>query len=102
MVGVVLLQLDYSVDVAQMRAEFTRILSGPGKSLWNGRLAKLQVTNTADGTATLRLLASADSSDGTFDLRCLVREEFLAFLRGHPEWLPTQRVEHRPRGGPPS
>jgi small-conductance mechanosensitive channel len=99
MVGVVLLQLDYRVDVGQMRAEFTRILSGPGKPLWNGRLAKLQVTDTADGTATLRLLASANSSDDAFDLRCLLREEFLGFLRAHPEWLPTQRVEHRPQGG---
>ena len=98
MVGVVLLQLDYSVDVGQMRAEFTRILSGPGKSLWDGKLAKVQVTDIGDGTATLRLLASANSSDDAFDLRCLVREELLVFLRAHPEWLPTQRVEHRPKG----
>jgi small-conductance mechanosensitive channel len=102
MVGVVLLELDYSVDVAQMRAEFTRILSGPGKSLWNGRLAKLQVTDTADGTATLRLLASADAADDAFDLRCLLREELLVFLRAHPDWLPTRRVEHRPQGSSPT
>jgi hypothetical protein len=84
--------------VGQMRAEFARILSGPGKSLWNGQVAKAQVTDIADGTATLRLLASANSADEAFDLRCLVREELLAFLRAHPEWLPTQRVEHRPQG----
>jgi small-conductance mechanosensitive channel len=101
MVGVVFLQLDYSVDVGQMRAEFARILSGPGKSLWNGQVAKAQVTDIADGTATLRLLASANSADEAFDLRCLVREELLAFLRAHPEWLPTQRVEHRPQGASP-
>jgi small-conductance mechanosensitive channel len=99
MVGVVLLQLDYRVDVGQVRAEFTRILSGPGKPLWNGRVAKVQVTDTADGTATLRLLMSADSPDGAFDLRCLVREELLGFLRNHPDWFPTQRVEHRPQAG---
>lgn len=79
MVGVVLLQLDYSVDVGQMRAEFTRILSGPGKSLWDGKVAKVQVTDIGDGTATLRLLASANSSDDAFDLRCLVREELSSF-----------------------
>ncbi len=97
MVGVVLLQLDYRVDMAQVRAEFERILSGPGKSLWNGRVAKAQVVDLTEQTATVRLLASAATSDEAFELRCLVREEFLVFLRTHPDWLPTQRLEHGPQ-----
>ncbi len=101
-VGVVLLQLDYKVDVAQVRAELERILSGPGKALWNGRLAKVQVTDTSEGTATVRLLASSSTSDDAFDLRCLLREELLIFLRAHPDWMPTQRLEHHPREGSPS
>jgi hypothetical protein len=64
MVGVVRLELDYRLDVGQLRAEFNRILlAGPGKSLWNRRLAKVQVTDTAAGRATVRHLASADGSD---------------------------------------
>jgi len=96
-VGVVLLALDYRVDVGQLRAEFDRILSGPAKSLWNGRLAKVQVTDTSEGRATVRFLGSADSSEAAFELRCLVREELLRFLRAHPDWVPTQRLEHHPR-----
>jgi len=96
MLGAVLLQLDYRVDMAQVRAEFERILAGPGKSLWNGRVAKAHVVDSTDVTATVRLLASAANSDEAFELRCLVREQFLVFLRAHPEWLPTHRLEQRP------
>jgi small-conductance mechanosensitive channel len=96
-VGVVLLQLDYTVDVAQLRAELDRLLAGPAKALWNGRLGKVQVTDTSEGTATVRLLASASTSDDAFELRCLLREELLVFLRAHPEWMPTKRLEHHPR-----
>jgi small-conductance mechanosensitive channel len=97
MLAVVLLQLDYRVEMAGVRAEFERILSGPGKPLWTGRVAKAQVVDSTEQTATVRLLASAATSDEAFELRCLIREEFLAFLRTHPDWLPTQRLEHRPQ-----
>jgi len=101
MVGVVLLELDYRVDVKAVRTELERILQGPGKPLWNGRLSKVQVTDTTEGTATVRILASAATADDAFDLRCLIREELLVFLRAHPDWLPTKRVEHRPLDGRP-
>jgi len=94
MVGAVLLQLDYRVDMEKVREEFDRILAGPGKGLWNGRLAKVHVIDATEQAATVRLLASAPTPDDSFELRCLVREQFLAFLRTHPEWLPTQRIEH--------
>jgi small-conductance mechanosensitive channel len=101
-VGVVLLELDYRADVAELRAECDRILAGKGKALWNGRLSKLQVTDISEGTATVRLQASAADSDAAFDLRCLLREELLVFLRAHPEWLPTQRLEHQFKDSAPS
>jgi small-conductance mechanosensitive channel len=96
MLAMVLLQLDFRVEVGAVRAEFDRILNGPAKALWTGRLAKVQVTDSSEATATVRLVASATDADSAFDLRCLIREEFLAFLREHPDWLPIQRVEHRP------
>jgi small-conductance mechanosensitive channel len=95
MIAAVLLQLDYRVDVAAVRAEFTRILEGPGKALWTGKLARVHVTDLSEATATVRLAASTADADSVFDLRCLLREELLAFLRSHPEWLPTQRVEQK-------
>lgn len=98
LVGAVLLQLDYRVEVGQVRAELDRILQGPGKPLWNGRVAKVQVTDSSEATATVRLLASAADPEILFDLRCLIREEFLAFLRTHPDWLPTSRVEQTSAG----
>jgi hypothetical protein len=30
--------------------------------------------------------------DALFDLRCLVRERLIAFVRNRPEWLPQERV----------
>jgi small-conductance mechanosensitive channel len=96
LLGSVLLQLDYRVDVAQVRAELDRILEGSGKPLWNARVAKVQVTDSSEATATVRLLVSAADPETLFDLRCVVREEFLAFLRAHPDWLPTSRVEQTP------
>ena len=97
--GTVLLHLDYRVDVAVLRQELARILAGPGKALWNGRVALVQVTEASEQTATIRIVASA-AVGSVMDLRCLVREEFLKFLRDRPEWLPMQRQEHRP--GEPS
>jgi len=96
LVGAVFLQLDYRVDVGQVRAELDRILAGPAKQLWNARVAKVHVTDSSEATATLRLAVSAADPETLFDLRCVVREEFLAFLRTHPDWLPTSRVEHTP------
>lgn len=95
LVGVVLLQLDYRVDVDALRTELDRILAGPAKSLWNGRLARVQVTEVLEQTVTVRILASA-SVQAVTDLRCVVREEFLKFLRSHEDWLPTQRHERLP------
>lgn len=99
LVGAVLFQLDYRVDVDALRMELERILAGPAKSLWNGRLARVQVTEALEQTVTVRILASA-SVDAVTDLRCVVREEFLKFLRSHEDWLPTQRHERWVGPGP--
>ncbi|MGO9829460.1 MAG: mechanosensitive ion channel family protein [Myxococcaceae bacterium] len=95
MLGVVLLQVDYRADVDALRAELDRVLAGPGKALWNGRLAQLQVIDSSAQTATVRIVVSS-AINSVFDLRCIIREEFLKFLRDHASWLPTQRLEHRP------
>jgi small-conductance mechanosensitive channel len=102
-VGVVLLPVDVRADVGQLRAEFERLLSEPpAKALFNGRLKKAQVTDATGATATVRFLASAANADDAFDLRCLLREELLVFLRAHPDWMATTRVEQSERGAPPT
>ena len=45
---------------------------------------------------TLRLLVGAADPEHAFDLRCLIREGLIRFLRKHPEWLPRARSEALP------
>jgi small-conductance mechanosensitive channel len=91
-VGTVLLYVDYTTPVDDVRAEFERIVAA--SELWNGQTAVLQVVDTTERTMVLRAVVSADSAPTVWDLRCEVRERLLAWLRGaHPEALPRLRAE---------
>jgi len=60
----------------------------------NDCLPKLQVTDSDERSLELRVLASAATSGGTFDLRCEIREKLFAFLAGEiPEARPRVREE---------
>ena len=105
MLGDVLLQVDYSTDIDALRTELRRILENEGHALWDGKVQSVVVLNVLEKTLSVRALVSAHSSE-LFDLRCLVRERLIVFLRSHPEWLPTVRSETRPlphteQPGPP-
>jgi hypothetical protein len=82
---------DYRVDVDALRAELARIVRGT--DLWDGRVAALQVTDATEQALQLRALVSASNSGIAWDLRCLVRERLIAFLRREPEGLPRIRAE---------
>ena len=41
--------------------------------LWDGQVAKLQVTDSKESSIELRALASARSAGDAFDLRCDIR-----------------------------
>jgi small-conductance mechanosensitive channel len=88
--GAVLLQVDYAAPVERVRAKAIEIVKA--SPLWDGKLAKLQVTD-ADATGMqLRVLASARTAGEAFDLRCEIREKLIAFLqRDLPDALPRQR-----------
>jgi small-conductance mechanosensitive channel len=91
-VGTVLLHVDYTTPVQEVRAEFERVLAA--NKLWNGQTAVLQVVDTTERTMVLRALVSADSAPDAWDLRCEVREQLLAWLqREHPDALPRVRAE---------
>jgi small-conductance mechanosensitive channel len=97
-VGTVLLYVDYTTPVDDVRAEFGRIMAT--SELWNGQTSILQVVDTTERTMVLRALVSADSAQAVWDLRCEVRERLLAWLRkAHPEGLPRVRAE-LPGAGP--
>ncbi|MGH7529818.1 MAG: mechanosensitive ion channel family protein [Gemmatimonadales bacterium] len=96
----VYLYVDYTVSVDEVRAELRRILEST--DLWMGQVCALQVTDAREQTIELRALADATDSGAAWDLRCLVREQLIAYLqRRYPGALPRARVVLEPDGRPP-
>jgi small-conductance mechanosensitive channel len=90
--GTVEFDLDWRAPVEDMRAELKTVLAGT--DLWDERVGILQITDATGGFVRVRILVSAADSAALFDLRCLVREAMVTFLRqGHPESLPHTRWE---------
>lgn len=83
--------LDWLVDPQAMRDQLHRVLART--TLWDGRVAVLQVTDAVGGSIHIRVLVSAVDAPTLFDLRCFVREELIRWLHEqHPEALPRTRV----------
>lgn len=90
--GTLTLDLDWRVPVASVRAELARIVAA--SSVWDGRTANLDVTDTSGGTVTLRIAVSGRDPSDVFALQCYVREEIVAWLQQEaPYALPRTRVE---------
>ena len=90
LLGAVFLYLDYGADLAGVRGELARLVAD--HPAHDGRVAKLQVTDTSEQTMTVRVLVSAPSPGEAFELRCHVREGLLTYVRRvQPEALPLQR-----------
>ena len=99
--GTAFLYVDYSVPVEPLRAELQRIVED--SPLWDKQVCGLQVTNLSERTMELRCLVSSPDSGKNFDLRCLVREKMIEFLRtNYPHALPTMRVELKETGQKPA
>jgi small-conductance mechanosensitive channel len=93
MIGSVFLYLDYAISVDAIREEVPRILQT--SKLWDGNVVNVALTDAnKEGTVEIRILVSSRNSPDLFDLRCLVREKIIAFVRErYPEALPSTRVE---------
>ena len=90
LLGTAFLHVDYSVPVAALREEFTRILEA--SPLWDRQVNSLQVTDMSPATMEIRCLASARNAGEQFDLRCVIREEMIEFIqRNYPEAFPRTR-----------
>ena len=86
-----LLYVDFTAPVEAIRARFMEIVQS--SKLWDGQVAKLQVTDSKESSIELRALASARSAADAFDLRCDIREQLVAFLqKEHPTALPHARA----------
>lgn len=89
--GIILFSLDWRVDLDRFRAEFERIVDA--SDLWDGRSRGIRVTDSATDRLTVRATVSTKDTDDDWDLRCLVREGLVTWLRASdPEALPVQRV----------
>jgi small-conductance mechanosensitive channel len=90
--GTVFLYADYTLPVEAVRGKLREIVEA--SDLWDGRVCGLQVTNSTDRTMELRALVSASDASKAWDLRCLVREELIAWLQAeYPDCLPRLRAE---------
>lgn len=94
--GTAFLYVDYTVPVEVLRTELEKIAAG--SLLWDKRVCGLQVTDLKEHTMEIRCLVSSRNSSESFDLRCLVREQMIAFLRdNYPDALPHLRILSKPQ-----
>jgi small-conductance mechanosensitive channel len=90
--GTVLLEMDFTVPVEEIRAQTQRIIED--SPLWDRREWVLQVTDLTAQGVQLRILVSAADAPSAWDLRCDIREQLLTFIRErYPLALPRGRVE---------
>jgi small-conductance mechanosensitive channel len=95
LIGSVFLYLDYGVPVDALREEVPRILAQT--KLWDQNVVNVALTDAKEATVEIRILVSARNSAELFDLRCLVRERTIAFIRDrYPNALPRGRVQLTP------
>ncbi|MEU7803726.1 mechanosensitive ion channel family protein [Micromonospora arborensis] len=84
--------VDWAVPVQTMREELRRLVEGT--ELWDGRVCVLQVTDATGGMVRMRALVSAADAGSLWDLRCLVREHLVAWIRDNrPTAMPRLRTE---------
>jgi len=102
LLGTVELDVDWSVPVEELRGELRRILDGT--NLWDGRECVVQVTDATGTLVRVRALVSAADAPTLWDLRCLVRERLVRWVRDvEPDALPKLRTQRlslpSPHGG---
>ncbi|MFC5412991.1 mechanosensitive ion channel family protein [Larkinella bovis] len=90
--GTVLLYLDYNVPVERIREKAKALAED--NPLWDREVCAVQVTNTQPTCIEIRVLTSARNAGESFDLRCFMRENLIAFIRDeYPESLPRTRFQ---------
>ena len=91
-IGSVLLRVGLTVQVDRLRQKLGEIVRQ--SPFWDGKVAKLEVTDMAIDMVELRALVSARNPGQTWDLRCEVREKLIGFLQAeYPRALPRERSE---------
>ncbi|MGH8207498.1 MAG: mechanosensitive ion channel family protein, partial [Steroidobacteraceae bacterium] len=92
LLGSVYVWVDYSFPVDEGRKALKQIIEVSPK--WDGRFWNLQVSDATEKTMQLRVLATSADSSQSWDLRCEIREKFIAFIQQrHPQSLPLVRAQ---------
>jgi Small-conductance mechanosensitive channel len=88
--GTAFLYVDYTVPVDDLRQQLRRVAES--SPLWDRKVCGLQVTNLSERTMELRCLVSSRNASENFDLRCIVREQMIAYIQQeYPNAFPTTR-----------
>lgn len=89
--GTVELDVDWRIPVDDLRRRLKRLLQGT--DLWDGQSYSIQVSDATGGIAKAWVVVSARNSGELWDLRCLVREDLVNYVRSHhPYAMLTQRM----------
>jgi small-conductance mechanosensitive channel len=89
--GEVFLWVDYGTPLEPLRAELKRVCEAAPE--WDRRVAAIQVTDTNEHAMQVRALVSSADAARNWDLRCLVRERLIEFIRReYPAGLPRLRA----------
>jgi small-conductance mechanosensitive channel len=90
--GTAFLWVDYGMPLQPLRDELRRVCEGAAQ--WDRRVAIIQVTDASEQAMQLRVLVSAADAGRAWELRCLVRERLIDFVRREwPQFLPRLRAE---------
>ncbi|WP_037110807.1 mechanosensitive ion channel family protein [Pseudorhizobium marinum] len=92
LIGTVIIYLDYSVPVAEVRRKVEEIAAN--SALWDRDVVNVAVTDFKESVMEVRILVSASNAGRAFDLRCEVREKLIDFIQQtYPSGLPKVRAE---------
>ncbi|MDF9796997.1 small-conductance mechanosensitive channel [Catalinimonas alkaloidigena] len=91
LLGPVMLYLDYTLPLDELRNELDKILAR--EKLWDRKTKVVQLVDTTEKCIAVRILVSAKDAPTAFDLRCIVREKLINFVREkYPDALPVHRM----------
>jgi small-conductance mechanosensitive channel len=98
--GTVEMEVDWRVPMDATRERLKDLLEST--ELWDGKESSIQITDALGGMVKIRAVVSARNSGDLWDLRCLVREDMVSFLRSeHPEAIYAQRLAEGSDGASP-
>jgi small-conductance mechanosensitive channel len=93
LIGTVLVSVDFSTPFDRVREEVERFTRA--HPLFDGRVCAIQVVDSSERSAMLRVLASAADAGATWNLRCAIREFLITLLQrlDHGKHLPRVRID---------